>query len=494
MLAHHYLTALELDRAAGVETADLSNRARLQLRAAGDRAYALNAHPAATGFYRAALDLWRADEPGRSDLLFRYARSIHAREPTKAVDVVTEAREALLVDSDRAQAAEAEILLAESAWLVGQQERGMERVRGARQLIAGEAASYSKAYVISNVSRFATLAGEEDDGIRFGREALAMAEEPRIDAIRAHALNNIGKSRVGTGDPGGIDDLEQSVAIAVSANSVESVRSYGNLASTLTHLGELEQAWAMLAEAVRLAERFGVEDWLLWVRSERCWQLYFQGEWDEALELSDRYIAEQAEIEFWMETPLRWLRGRIRLARGDVAGGQEDAERALSRAEEAKDPQVMFPSLAFGARALVVTDPRRAERLASEFLTLSRRQSHALGQHNEAPFDLAVTLAALGQGDDLLKLIQLNAGPATPWRRAAAAYVSHELPEAADIYASIGALPNEAYARLRAAEAFVDEGRRAEADEQLESALAFWRSVRATAYVLEGEALLAKAG
>ena len=49
----------------------------------------------------------------------------------------------------------------------------------------------------------------------------------------------------------------------------------------------------------------------------------------------------------------------------------------------------------------------------------------------------------------------------------------------------------EAFARLRAAEQLLAEGRRAEADDQLHESLAFWRSVRASRYVREGEALLA---
>ena len=45
--------------------------------------------------------------------------------------------------------------------------------------------------------------------------------------------------------------------------------------------------------------------------------------------------------------------------------------------------------------------------------------------------------------------------------------------------------------RLRAAELLVADGRRAEADVQLQKALAFYRSVGATRYIREGEALLA---
>jgi MalT-like TPR region len=61
MLAHHYLSALELARAARRDTADLAPRARSALQAAGDRAFTLNAFKSAAGFYQAALSLWPRD-------------------------------------------------------------------------------------------------------------------------------------------------------------------------------------------------------------------------------------------------------------------------------------------------------------------------------------------------------------------------------------------------------------------------------------------------
>ena len=48
-----------------------------------------------------------------------------------------------------------------------------------------------------------------------------------------------------------------------------------------------------------------------------------------------------------------------------------------------------------------------------------------------------------------------------------------------------------AWVRLRAAQALVAENRRAEADEHLGRAVAFYRSVGATRYIREGEALFA---
>ena len=78
--------------------------------------------------------------------------------------------------------------------------------------------------------------------------------------------------------------------------------------------------------------------------------------------------------------------------------------------------------------------------------------------------------------------------------QAALALASEDCEAAAERYAEIGSLPDEAYARLRAAERLVGEGNGAEADVQLQRALAFWRSVGATRYIREGETLLAALG
>jgi len=95
----------------------------------------------------------------------------------------------------------------------------------------------------------------------------------------------------------------------------------------------------------------------------------------------------------------------------------------------------------------------------------------------------------LGFGDEYSAL--MAGAPDVPWARAAGAICSGDFREAADVLGQIGYRPGEAYARLRAARQLVEDGRRAEADEQLQQALAFWREVGAMRYVREGEALLA---
>ena len=79
----------------------------------------------------------------------------------------------------------------------------------------------------------------------------------------------------------------------------------------------------------------------------------------------------------------------------------------------------------------------------------------------------------------------------SPWFVAARALADREFVTAAELLDSMGAARSAALARLRAAQEFVRTGRRAEADDQLRHALSFFRSVGATRFSREAEALLA---
>ena len=65
---------------------------------------------------------------------------------------------------------------------------------------------------------------------------------------------------------------------------------------------------------------------------------------------------------------------------------------------------------------------------------------------------------------------------------------------AVEIYARMGTVPNESLARLCAAESMVSTGRRAEADIQLRLASAAFRRLRATRFLHQADALLARTG
>ena len=102
-------------------------------------------------------------------------------------------------------------------------------------------------------------------------------------------------------------------------------------------------------------------------------------------------------------------------------------------------------------------------------------------------FDVAWVVRELGAESSSLRLPELQ----EPWRSVVDALLQGELVEAARQLGELGLPVDEARARLGAARELVAKGNRVGADEQLTPALGFFRSVGASRYVREGEALLA---
>ena len=491
MLAHHYLSALEFARAAGQPIDEIAERARVALREAGDRASALNALAAAARFYGEALDLTAADDPERGRLLARYGRSLfHSDWRSDANGALEEAASLLLAAGEVEEAAAAEVTLGIFWWYRVERERALPHLDHAAQLIEGGAPSRAKADVLAELARFWMLGDDDERALELGREGLAMAEELGLDAIVPRLLNTVGVSRAKLGDRNGLVDIERSLQMA-DPGSPERLRGYINLGSTLGELGELQRSFELHEEGLREAERAGAPGPTRWLLAEVCIDEYFAGRWAEALAHLDSFIAEAdtRAARHYMDAAASWVRAEIRLAYGDQAGALADSERTMLFARDAHDPQVLFPSLALHAHILEAAGRRpEAARFVDELLDLLR--SSRSGFVSYWGMLLAFVLVDLERSSDLDPVIE-NARVGTRWLEAAHAYTTGGLVESADLLEEMGATSVEAYVRLRAAEAFVRAGRRGDADVQLQRALAFYRSVGATAYIREAESLLA---
>jgi hypothetical protein len=271
-------------------------------------------------------------------------------------------------------------------------------------------------------------------------------------------------------------------------------RVYGNLAEVAAnYLGDLARAAELREEGLRVAERFGLAHQISWLRGERVVIDYWRGQWDEALRAADEMFSmAEAGSPSYMDVQCHDVKAKIELARGEDEAYAE-AERSLELARSVGDPQVLYPTIAFVARASAFVGRHdEAVKLLEELLLAWRsRPTTILHSHLQSFADAAGLLVALGRGPELEE-IGAAARVQTPWIAAATAFVRGDFQLAAEIYAQTGSRPDEAYARLRAAEALIGEGDRAQGDRELQRALAFYRSVGATAYLREGEALLAQ--
>ena len=149
-----------------------------------------------------------------------------------------------------------------------------------------------------------------------------------------------------------------------------------------------------------------------------------------------------------------------------------------------KDPQCLSPALAISA--YVLAEAGRLEESNRCFDEVIPAIAETLDGFDDLVWaadllDRRQELAAAGQNV-----------PDTPRFQAARAVLAEDLAGAGSMFGSMGMKHREALVRLRLAERLVAEGRRTEADQELASALVFFRSVGATLKVREAESLLAE--
>jgi class 3 adenylate cyclase/tetratricopeptide (TPR) repeat protein len=488
LLAHHWGSALDLVRTSGGDESGLANRARLALKDAGDRAYALNSHRVAAARYDDALALWPEDDAERPDLLFRRARSLHLSGDDCRQHALEEARDALLDVGAAESAAEAEALLGHGAWYRGDSDAAERHFSRASTLVAERGASASKARVLALTARFRMLEGAPGPAIRIAREALALAEALELDELRAHALTTIGSSKSRIELSSGRAELEEALTIALEADSPIAATTLNNLAVLAVWEGNFPGADEIYPEAEQLAERFGDRDALRFVRGNAIFAAYVLGRWDEAVDAADAFVAECTTSPHYQEGLVRRARGSIRLARGDLAGAVEDHEFDLEYARRIEDPQRILPSLAESAVSLVLLGRRdEARAVAEKTIALARENVDMTSAANH----LVLVAGQLGIRDELREVVELS--PAGPWKNLTLAGVQGDLRRVGDLYAEFGAPAFEAYARLFGGEEAIESGRRAEGEAEIEQALTFYRSVGADFLVRRGEGLLGAA-
>jgi tetratricopeptide (TPR) repeat protein len=245
--------------------------------------------------------------------------------------------------------------------------------------------------------------------------------------------------------------------------------------------GDVEGAWAVAQETARLARHYGIYGQARFIEGGAAVGLpYLQGRWDDALASADSYLARVEKGSPHYQAPVAYChRGLIRLGRGDLAAAQSDAEQALDAMTSFRDPQVVLPTLAMTSHILhsAGNEERAAELVADAIdrMETVRQLSYAAVELHYATW----VAMALGREADVVAAAERDPVD-SGWRRATLLLGAGELSGAAEIYDEMGALSLGAFYRLQTG--VVDE---------VQAALGFYRGVRATRYVRQGEALLA---
>jgi tetratricopeptide (TPR) repeat protein len=441
LLAHHYARALETlphDRT-------LILPARFALRRAGERALALNAFAAAARHLADAVALVDADDPERAELILLHGSALfHAHE--SGAEELEEARDAFLKRGDHERAAEAESMLIWLSWYAGRHGEALERVEAASALARELQPSPAKAEVLSSIASFLVVADRLEEALVLCREVLALTNEDGQAHVRARSLTNLGVARTSLGDPEGLRDLEEAIAVAADASSPEVVRSTFNLAAMHFGLGDLRRAFAMHGDARAHAQRFGHKRWLRWLEAEQVGECYWSGRWDEALARTDAFLGEGHYLDSYCLA----AQAKILLAREELTDAIAAATRALELAQLAGDAQLLHPALAVTAYVQAEVGNQAGAIAALEQLVAPRGEAFLLT--TGTAWADASRAARLTQREELVIGALPRARVPTRWADAAAAQLRGAHGDAATCYGRIGALPEEAYASLCAYE------------------------------------------
>jgi class 3 adenylate cyclase/tetratricopeptide (TPR) repeat protein len=474
MLAHHYYEALRLSAAAGLDTTALRGPARQAFADGAQRALSLNAGSAAYELAIEAVDLTEPGDPERPALQLLASFGGRDLADVDTTDLLEEACEGFLALDDIARAAEACQALARETLHRGDVARSLEAGRRALELARSVPLSPASARALAGRARhLEILEGESAEAIELARETLAFADASGDERLAMSALGTIGLARVHSGDPGGIDDLEQAVVRGESVGAVSEVSTtLNNLANCLWQVGRLDDSTARYRDARELCERYGLTAGISWLDGERVYDSDRHGDLDAALAAAAHFLGRPDAAKSYQTRPVLAARARVLLARGQVAEALADAEPALeSFRESGFDVQVANEMLTSASRCVRAAGrPEEADALLAEALSVP---------HNVI-YDLPLHLVELGRGDDYLALT--DGQPAHPWLDAGRSAVTGDLVGASTIYGRIGARFCEAWAGLLAAE-------RGDTS-QLDAALAYFEEQRATPYVQRCRALL----
>jgi class 3 adenylate cyclase/tetratricopeptide (TPR) repeat protein len=474
LLAHHYLAAIELARAAGIDSGAFAAPAAVGLLRAADRSLALNAFAAAARMYEEALALGLADED-RPRAVFRRGLALNVLGDPARVAVFEEARSLFEAAGDDDAAGEASAMLAEALWYSDRTEEFRAALLRAQELVQGHEGNAAVARVRAQTARYAMLDDENEVAIRVGHEALEMAERLGLDELRANVLSTIGTA-MSNSEPGiGDELLREAVAIGTTLNSVEAPRALNNLAVSVFFQGNIRREHELLLESRATAERIGSDNFVRFAEGNLCWTSYAIGDWNDSLRRCDAFIAE---CEAGSAHPSESL---AQDARAEILLGRDDLDRAL----RAWTRTTELDGGGEGGRGAV-----RAQLLAARMLQELGRLDDARAAlltalektdrkiYTPQTISFVVLAEPLGLSDRFGEFLgRVGSGP---WLEMARLVVTGEHAEAARRVDEAGYLSLAAQVRLRSQD-----------DRELGKAIDFFTSVGATRYLARAEAQLA---
>nr|MDQ2933434.1 AAA family ATPase [Chloroflexota bacterium] len=504
VLAHHYVQALELDRAAGdAANAEGSEaQARRFLVLAGDRALALDMTQAEAS-YAQALALTPAGHPERASILERWAGAAQL-VGGRLAEAVAALEEAIATFRERGEVLHAARALLALGRTLSRKGGG----GGAEQLAEALALAESQpagpelidAYAVMASTRY--MDGFNQESVAWAARTLALAAELGMEES-ARALGARGGARVSLGDAGGLSDMRRALELSTErGRGLDAGMLHNNLTIALWEIEGPVSALDACRTGVEFCERRGIAAIASVIMASSLHFLYEVGDWDTAAERAGE-VASSAEVR---QDTIDLLEARSMLAcllahQGEGARAVREVEWPLATARTGGDLQTLPEAFASAALAyLAVGEPQRSVALLAE----AERTPGIRQELYYAAVLPEMVRTALGCGDVALaeQLVE-GVEPLTPLRehalratRAALAEAHGEPEQAAELYGeaaerwqAFGNVPERGHALLGQGRCLLALGR-AGHESPIREARELFSRLRAAPRIAEADELL----
>jgi class 3 adenylate cyclase/tetratricopeptide (TPR) repeat protein len=447
VLAHHYVQALELTRAARQtgEKDELEARAIRYLALSGGRALALDVQSAEASLAR-ALELAPTGHPERAFLLERWAQA--ALQQGRLQEAKEALEEALAVYRDREESVAAGRVLTALSTVLWRQGDPREEVavEEAVALLEAQAPGPELVSAYAELAGTRMLGGAYPEGAAAAQRALELAAELGL-AEQARALGFLGSSRSFFGDRQGLDDMRRALELAVEQGEGRTAAVlHNNLAEAMWLYEGPQAAIAYSREGIDFCERRGIAEFAVAIAALNTRFRAESGQATQAL-AEAAPIAErlQAAGDIWF-IEARAVQLYVLAERGAFEE-RPDADELVVRARESGAPELIAHAFTAAAALLLVEGRRNeAHSLLAELAQVPKIRSTFV-YPSELPRLLRIAFA-IGALELVPRLVD-GVEPTTPLADHALCAYRAQLEQAAGEHAQAAATYAEAAERWR---------------------------------------------
>jgi DNA-binding CsgD family transcriptional regulator len=172
-------------------------------------------------------------------------------------------------------------------WYSGKDREGEEYLLKAIDTLKEFTPGKELAMSYSNLSQIYMLREETGTALKWGEKAAELAKSLNDVEIEAHALNNIGASKMFASDDTGEKYLKKSLELSLQNNLHEhACRAYVNLGTVSLYRRKLSEADRFFTAGVDYANETDINLASLCIAGEAAQTKLYMGNWDEAFEIS----------------------------------------------------------------------------------------------------------------------------------------------------------------------------------------------------------------